>query len=74
MNISKCEKFSGTAYHKKTAQNPRDSIDSYCRWDAEPAWEWEARIIIDEFDSSLDAYEDPFAIEEVVMGDILAVP
>ena len=34
----------------------------------------EEELAIDEFDSSLDAYEDPFAIEEVVMGDILAVP
>ena len=32
------------------------------------------RRIIDQFDSSSDAYEDPFAIEEVVMGEILVMP
>ena len=49
---------------QETAQNPRDAIDSYFRRDAKSAWEARSRIIA-EFDNSLDAYVDPFAIEEV---------
>ena len=60
---------------QETPQNPRDAIDSYFQWDAKPACEWEARRrIVNEFDSRLDAYKDPFAIEEVAMGDMLAMP
>ena len=60
---------------QETTQNPRDAIDSYFQWDAEPACEWEAkRRIINEFDSRLDAYKDPFIIEEVAMDDMLAMP
>ena len=66
--------FSGIDYHKKLLKI-LEINDSYFQWDTKPACEWEARRrIINEFDSRLDAYKDPFAIEEVAMDDMLAMP
>ena len=59
--------ISGIAHHKEVLKILEIPLNSILMGYAKPAGKWEARRrIIDEFDNSLNAYEDPF--------EILAVP